>query len=249
MNSKIILIAIMLFALFSFQSMMADVPLKSKDDSVAYAIGTKVGSNISMTLKQDSMALSTDIIVAGFKAALKEEKLQLTEEQVNAFMTQLQQDMMQKQQQKMQELGEKNKKESEAYLAANAKKEGVKILPDGLQYKVIKEGTGKKPSSIDTVKVHYTGTLPDGRVFDSSVQRGQPAKFPVTGVIKGWTEALQLMNEGSKWIVYLPADLAYGERGAGQDIGPNQALIFEVEPLQVIPPGSTETGTQKPAKK
>ncbi len=121
---------------------------------------------------------------------------------------------------------------SEEFLKENAKKEGVKTLPDGLQYKVLKEGAGKTPSGSDVVSVHYRGTLVDGTEFDSSYKRGQPIEFPVNGVIKGWTEALQLMKEGSKWMLFIPSKLAYGERGVGP-IGPNEALIFEVELLKV----------------
>jgi len=119
------------------------------------------------------------------------------------------------------------------FLEENGKKEGVKTLPDGLQYKVLREGTGKKPGLSDTVSVHYEGKLVNGTVFDSSIKRGQPIEFPVGGVIKGWTEALQLMPEGSKWMLYIPSKLAYGERGAPGAIGPNETLIFEVELLKV----------------
>jgi len=123
---------------------------------------------------------------------------------------------------------------SEEFLKENAKKEGVKTLPDGLQYKVEREGSGKSPAASDVVSVHYRGTLVDGTKFDSSYDRGQPTEFPVNRVIKGWTEALQLMKEGSKWTLYIPAKLAYGERGTpGGPIGPNEALIFEVELLKV----------------
>jgi FKBP-type peptidyl-prolyl cis-trans isomerase len=119
------------------------------------------------------------------------------------------------------------------YLAENAKKEGVKALPSGLQYKVVKEGTGKQPTKADTVKVHYRGTLIDGKEFDSSYKRNEPIEFPLNGVIKGWTEGLQLMKEGSKYLLFIPSDLAYGSRGAGRDIGPDETLIFEVELLEV----------------
>ena len=122
------------------------------------------------------------------------------------------------------------------FLTANAKKEGVKVLPSGLQYKVIKSGSGKTPKATDSVKVHYHGTLIDGTVFDSSVDRGEPITFPVNGVIKGWTEALQLMKEGDKWQLFIPSDLAYGERGAPPKIAPNSTLVFEVELLAVEPP-------------
>ncbi len=122
---------------------------------------------------------------------------------------------------------------AKTFLAANAKKDGVKTTASGLQYKVIKSGTGKSPKATDTVKVHYHGTLIDGTVFDSSVERGEPVSFPVNGVIPGWTEALQLMKEGDKWQLFIPSKLAYGERGAGAKIGPNATLIFEVELLAV----------------
>ena len=131
----------------------------------------------------------------------------------------------------MQEAGAANKKEGEAFLAANKGKEGVVTLPSGLQYKILKEGTGPKPTASDTVVCNYRGTLINGTEFDSSYKRGQPATFPVGGVIKGWTEALQLMPVGSKWQLFIPSDLAYGERGAGADIGPESTLIFEVELL------------------
>jgi FKBP-type peptidyl-prolyl cis-trans isomerase FklB len=132
-----------------------------------------------------------------------------------------------------QTAGEKNKKEGDQFLAQNKKKEGVNALASGLQYKIIKPGTGKKPQPTDTVTVQYRGTLIDGTEFDSSYRRGQPATFEVNKVIRGWTEALQLMQEGSKWQLFIPSDLAYGERGAGQQIGPNAALIFEVELLSI----------------
>jgi FKBP-type peptidyl-prolyl cis-trans isomerase FklB len=130
-------------------------------------------------------------------------------------------------------LSEKNKKEGEEYLAENKKKEGIITTQSGLQYKVLKKGTGKIPKSTDTVTVNYRGTLIDGTEFDSSYRRGQPASFKVNGVIRGWTEALQLMKEGAKWQLYIPSNLAYGERGAGRNIGPNSTLIFEVELISI----------------
>lgn len=134
---------------------------------------------------------------------------------------------------KMKNLAEKNTKEGEAFLEANKKKSGVITLPSGLQYKILKEGNGAKPTATQTVKCHYRGTLIDGKEFDSSYKRGEPTEFPVGGVIKGWTEALQLMPVGSKWELYIPSTLAYGERGAGQTIGPNAVLIFEIELLSI----------------
>ncbi len=148
-------------------------------------------------------------------------------------MTQLQQQLGQRQQQQPGQQGEINKKEGEAFLAENKSKESVVTLPSGLQYKILKEGSGAVPSAKDKVTTHYHGTLIDGTVFDSSYERGQPATFPVNGVIAGWTEALQLMQEGAKWKLFLPSNLAYGSQGAGQDIGPNTTLIFDVELIAV----------------
>jgi FKBP-type peptidyl-prolyl cis-trans isomerase FklB len=140
---------------------------------------------------------------------------------------------MAKQAETMQKLSEKNKADGEKFLVENGKKEGVKTLPSGLQYKEIAPGTGKSPKTTDTVTTHYKGTLIDGTEFDSSYKRGEPVSFPVSGVIAGWTEALQLMKEGAKWQLFVPPNLAYGERGAGREIGPNATLIFEVELISI----------------
>ena len=148
-------------------------------------------------------------------------------------MTDLQAEMRKKQEEKMKLAGDANQKEGAAFLAANKTKEGVVTTSSGLQYKVLKQGDGPKPTATDSVVCNYRGTLINGTEFDSSYKRGQPATFPVNGVIKGWTEALQLMPTGSKWQLFVPADLAYGARGAGQDIGPNATLIFEVELLSI----------------
>ena len=157
----------------------------------------------------------------------------MTEAEAQAVLTQLQADMRKKQEEKTQQAGEANQKEGEAFLAANKAKPGVVTLPSGLQYKILKEGTGPKPTATDSVVCNYQGTLINGTEFDSSYKRGEPATFPVNGVIKGWTEALQLMPVGSKWQLFIPPDLAYGARGAGADIGPNATLIFEVELLSI----------------
>jgi FKBP-type peptidyl-prolyl cis-trans isomerase FklB len=157
----------------------------------------------------------------------------MTEDEARATLVQLQTDLQSKQEEKMKQAGDNNKKEGDAFLAANKSKPGVVTLPSGLQYKIVKEGTGPKPSASDTVVCNYRGTLINGTEFDSSYKRGEPASFPVSGVIKGWTEALQLMPVGSKWELYIPPDLAYGARGAGADIGPNTTLLFEVELLSI----------------
>jgi FKBP-type peptidyl-prolyl cis-trans isomerase FklB len=160
----------------------------------------------------------------------------MTDQDMIETMTAFQKEVMAKQQEAVKKLGEKNKAEGEAFLAENKKKEGVTTLPSGLQYKAVKAGSGKKPKATDTVTVHYRGTSIDGTEFDSSYRRGQPVSFPVNGVIPGWTEALQLMEEGAKWQVFIPSGLAYAERGAGREIGPNAALIFEIELISIQEP-------------
>jgi FKBP-type peptidyl-prolyl cis-trans isomerase FklB len=157
----------------------------------------------------------------------------MTEEEIIETLTNFRKDFIAKKQELAKQQGEKNKKEGEAYLAENQKKEGVITLPSGLQYKVIKPGTGKKPKAEDMVTVHYRGTLVGGTEFDSSYRHGKPASFPANRVIPGWTEVLQLMEEGAKWEVFIPSKLAYGEQGAGNEIGPNATLIFEIELISV----------------
>ncbi|KAB2822865.1 MAG: FKBP-type peptidyl-prolyl cis-trans isomerase [Paludibacter sp.] len=200
--------------------------LKTPKDKVSYAIGMEMANS----LKKNGIDVTPDVLVKAIKDVLTDQKTQITNEEAGAILTGLQEEMKGKRQESMKVLGEKNKTEGAAFLAENMKKEGVKSLPSGLQYKVITEGKGKSPSATDTVTVQYTGKLVDGTEFDSSYKRGQAATFAVNGVIKGWTEALQLMKEGSKWQLYLPSNLAYGETGtAGGPIGPNATLIFDVE--------------------
>ncbi len=199
--------------------------LKSQKDKVSYIIGMDIGNN----LKKQSIDIDPNILARGVKDTLSGVKPLLTEKEIQENMATLQKEMMAKQ----EEVGKKNKSEGEAFLAENKRKEGVKTLPSGLQYKVIKAGTGKKPKSTDTVTVHYRGTLINGTEFDSSYKRGQTVSFPVSGVIPGWTEALQLMEEGAKWQLFIPSNLAYGEKGAGNVIGPNATLIFEVELISI----------------
>jgi FKBP-type peptidyl-prolyl cis-trans isomerase FklB len=203
--------------------------LKTEKDKVSYAIGVNIGKS----MRKDTVDIDPAIFSRGMKDALAGGKLLLTDDEMKAALTKLQSDLRAKQEEAMQKAGEVNKKTGEDFLAQNKTKEGVVTLPDGLQYKILKEGTGPKPAAADTVVCNYRGTLIDGTEFDSSYKRGQPATFPVSGVIKGWTEAVQLMPVGSKWQLFLPADLAYGNRGAGPDIGPNAALVFEVELLSI----------------
>jgi FKBP-type peptidyl-prolyl cis-trans isomerase FklB len=203
--------------------------IKSFKDSVSYGIGM----NIARDLKHQSIDIDPDVLIQGMKDMMAGGKMQLTDDQVRSCMTSLQKDVMAKQEVKNKEAGEKNKKEGEVFLADNKMKEGVKVTPSGLQYKILKAGTGAKPTATQTVSVQYRGTLLDGTEFDSSIKRGQPAEFPVNGVIKGWTEALEMMPVGSKWQLFIPPDLAYGTQGAGTSIGPNAVLIFEVELLAI----------------
>ena len=189
----------------------------------------KMGAN----LHKQSVPIDPAILARGLKDAMAGGKTLLTDDEAQAALTEVQNDLRKKQQAKMQEAGDANKKEGEAFLAANKAKEGVVALPSGLQYKILKEGTGPKPTASDSVVCNYRGTLINGTEFDSSYKRGQPATFPVGGVIKGWTEALQLMPVGSKWQLWIPSDLAYGERGPSPEIGPNAMLTFEVELLSI----------------
>lgn len=208
--------------------------LKDQKDKVSYSIGMNIGNN----LKKQSIDVNPDVFAQGIKDALSGSKALMTEQEVNETIMAFQKEMSAKQIERLKELGEKNKKEGEAFLAENKKKEGIITLPSGLQYKVINEGTGETPELTDVVTVNYRGTLIDGTEFDSSYRRGQPATFPVNAVIAGWAEALQLMKVGSKWQLFIPSDLAYGERGAGRDIGPNATLIFDVELLSIKKEGA-----------
>jgi FKBP-type peptidyl-prolyl cis-trans isomerase FklB len=199
--------------------------LKNQKDKMSYIIGMDIGNN----LKKQSIDVDPNILTKGVKDALAGGKPLLTEQEISETMAAFQKEMMAKQEQ----VAKKNKAEGDAFLSENKKKEGVKTLPSGLQYKVIKAGTGKKPKSTDTVTTHYRGTLINGTEFDSSYKRGQTVSFPVSGVVPGWTEALQLMEEGAKWQLFIPSNLAYGEKGAGGLIGPNATLIFEIELISI----------------
>lgn len=207
----------------------AALTLSTQKDKVSYALGMNLGRN----LRKDSLEIDTEILVKGVKDGLAGDKLLLTDAEAQAVLTQLQNNVRKIEQEKAQAAGETNKKQGQEFLAANKSKEGVVALPSGLQYKVLQQGTGPKPTPTDTVVCNYRGTLIDNTEFDSSFKRGQPATFGVSQVIKGWTEALQLMPVGSKWQLYIPPDLAYGDRGAGAQIGPNATLIFEVELLSI----------------
>jgi len=206
----------------------ADSPFKTKTERVSYCIGADIGSN----MKRQGVEVDPDILAKGLGDALFDREVLIDEDARREILTAFSNEMREKAQQRMKEMAETNKKAADEFLAENAKKEGVVTLPSGLQYKVITEGDGATPKRTDTVSTHYRGTLLDGTEFDSSHKRGQPATFPVGGVIKGWTEALQLMKVGSKWQLFVPPDLGYGERGS-RNIEPNSALIFEVELLSI----------------
>lgn len=227
---KLILSVVLGVALMAGQAYSEDKPvLKDKKEKVSYSIGLDIGN----TLKRQSIEIDPDVLAKGLKDSYTGGKPLMSEQEVRETMMAFQKEMMAKQQERMKALSEKNKKEGDAFLAENKKKDGVKTLSSGLQYKVITEGKGNMPKATDSVTVNYKGTLIDGTEFDSSYKRGQPATFPVKGVIAGWTEALQLMKEGSKWQLVIPSNLAYGEQGAGNNIGPNAVLIFEVELISI----------------
>jgi FKBP-type peptidyl-prolyl cis-trans isomerase len=203
--------------------------LKTARDKQSYAFGMNMGLGMS----KQGVDIDPDLVMRGFKDAFAGGKMALTDEEARTAFMDLQNETRKKMQDKAQQASTTNKKEGETFLAANKAKEGVVTLPSGLQYKILQAGTGPKPTASDSVVCNYKGTLINGKEFDSSYKRGEPATFPVNGVIKGWTEALQLMPVGSKWQLFIPADLAYGERGAGADIGPGATLIFEVELMSI----------------
>jgi FKBP-type peptidyl-prolyl cis-trans isomerase FklB len=204
--------------------------LKTQQDKVNYGIGVGVARNF----KNQGMDVDLDMVIRGMKDTLTGAKLLLSETELATIMTAFQQEIQQKAAQAKKLASDKNRKDGEAFLAENAKKEGITVLPSGLQYRILKKGDGKAPANADTVDCHYQGTLIDGAVFDSSYERGKPISVKVEGgIIAGWSEALKLMPVGSKWQVFIPPQLAYGERGAGSQIGPNMTLIFEIELLSI----------------
>jgi len=219
--------------------------LTTKKQKFSYALGMNIGTGLGNNLKKQSVEVDPILVSQGLKDALSGAKPRLTQEEAQAVLTEVQTEVRKEQQEKMQEASAKNKSEGEAFLAANKSKEGVVTLPDGLQYKILTAGNGPKPTASDSVVCNYRGTLINGTEFDSSYKRGQPATFGVGQVIKGWTEALQLMPVGSKWQLVIPSSLAYGERGAGADIGPDSTLIFEVELLSIADKNADKNKDQK----
>ena len=214
--------------------------LKTQKDKFSYALGMNVGAGLHGQLQKQELDVDPAILIRAFRDAFTSGKTLLTEDQAKTILTAAQADYRKKAQENQAALQAKtteeaavNKKTGDAFLAENKTKDGVITLPSGMQYKILQEGGGPKPASTDTVVCNYKGTLLDGTEFDSSYKRGQPVTFPVTGVIKGWTEALQMMPVGSKWQLFIPSDLAYGERSPGGPIGPNSTLIFEIDLLSI----------------
>jgi FKBP-type peptidyl-prolyl cis-trans isomerase FklB len=220
----------------------APLMLKTQKDKASYAIGLNIGKS----MHKDGVEVDTAILARGVKDALAGGKTLLTDEEAKTALTLLTSDLRKKAEGKALVAGVANKTEGDTFLAANKTKDGVVTLPSGLQYKILKEGTGPKPTAADTVVCNYKGTLINNTEFDSSYKRGKPATFPVGQVIKGWTEALQLMPVGSKWQLFVPSELAYGARGASAEIGPNATLIFDVELLSIEPKADLKT-TPPPA--
>lgn len=206
--------------------------LKTEQEKISYSIGLGIGSNLQQQ-GLDKKVIETKALMQGISDILNKNKLLLSEADIKETMDRFKAQMIAKMEKKSLEQGRKNAQEGESFLTQNKKKKGVVTLPSGLQYIEEKKGTGSKPSLNDTVVTHYKGTLINGTVFDSSYARKQPATFPVRNVIKGWTEALQLMKTGAKWKLFIPAHLAYGQRGAGRAIGPNSTLIFDIELLEI----------------
>jgi FKBP-type peptidyl-prolyl cis-trans isomerase FklB len=206
--------------------------LTTRKQKFSYALGMNIGSGLGANLKKQSVEVDPSLVSQGLKDSMGGAKTRMTQEEAQAVLTEVQNEVKKQQQEKQTEAAAKNKTEGEAFLAANKSKDGVVTLPSGLQYKILTAGTGPKPIASDSVVCNYKGTLINGTEFDSSYKRGQPATFGVGQVIKGWTEALQLMPVGSKWQLFIPSSLAYGERGPGE-IGPNSTLTFEVELLSI----------------
>ncbi len=241
MKKTILFVTLAAFAAVS-TSANADEKLKTKGDKLGYSIGLDFARSIESLSRE--VDVNSKMVLKGFKDGLSGKDVLITQEEFKKVMMDFQTEMqekqakhqkeaMEKQNQEMAKVGEKNAKEGKEFLAKNAKKKGVKTTASGLQYKVLKAGTGKSPKVTDQVETHYRGTLLDGTEFDSSYKRGQPAVFPLNGVIPGWTEALQLMKVGGKQKIFVPSKLAYGPRGAGGMIGPNSTLIFEIELLAI----------------
>ncbi len=205
--------------------------MENTKDKVSYCVGYETGKNLKMQFADINM----ELLKEGFQDAIKEATPRLEEKEIVSILTTLRQQIEMQQKQYIAQLADKNKKEGETYLQSNKQKEGIVALPSGLQYKVVKSGSGNHPTLFDTVSIHYKGQFLDGQVFDSSYERKQPLSLPVNRVIPGWSEALQLMKVGDQWQLFIPHYLAYGEHGFAPQIGPNSTLVFEVELLEINP--------------
>lgn len=215
------------------------IALESENDKASYAMGARMGR----TLKARGLELNMDTFMRGVNDMLADREPALSQEEMGQVMSDLRKRVMAEQQERRKKEAEENLAKGNAFLEENKDKPGVKVLPSGLQYKVLQEGTGRTPTETDRVKTQYRGTLMDGTEFDSSYERGEPSEFPVNRVIAGWTEALQLMKEGAKWQLFIPPDLAYTERGRGSTIPPSATLIFEIELLEIVEkPAEADTG-------
>lgn len=232
---RLVICLIVLVLLLPFLSLATDqdkasvAQLNSFAEKISYILGQEIGHSF----KESPVEIDLDIFIQGINDSLKGRKSPLDADETNQIKQEFSRQVQESRQTQMAALSEKNRADAEAFLAANKNKEGVVTTKSGLQYKVLKQGNGPKPQKQDRVSVHYRGTLLDGTEFDSSYKRDKPATFQVSGVIPGWTEALQLMNVGSKYRLFIPSDLAYGSRGAGRKIGPNSMLIFDVELLNI----------------
>ena len=209
-------------------------PAAGEEPKLEQQVGYCLGLDLGKRLREDQVQIDLASIVAGLRDGLTGADPMLNDEQITAVMGQFRQLMQQKAEAKMAQIADENLARGEAFLKENGAKEGIQTTDSGLQYRIVEEGEGASPGPRDTVRCHYEGKLINGEVFDSSIQRGQPAEFPVGGVIAGWTEALQMMKVGAKWEVFLPADIAYGMRGAGGAIGPNETLIFQIELIDIV---------------
>ena len=224
-----IMTAVSILFLFGACKTEEDPQLKDENDRANYSLGHQIGGDF----ERQGVEIRPELVVRGIQDALSGEEPLMSDEERNKTLMDLKKRIVTAQREERKQAAEDHLAKGKAFLEENAKKEGVKTLPSGLQYKVIQEGSGATPAATDTVTVHYRGTLIDGTEFDSSHSRGKPATFRTDRVIRGWTEALQKMKEGAKWELFIPPELAYGERGAGAKIGPNSTLIFEVELISV----------------
>lgn len=226
---SILIIPIVILSISPLQAQKKEASLKTFEDTLSYCIGVDVGNNF----KTQEIQINPEVFLLAMKHALGGATPVLSDSQMQVFMAGFQEQLKTNAEEKMKQEGETNKINGARFLDSNKTNPDVVTLASGLQYKIINPGTGPNPARTDKVTVHYRGRTIDGKEFDSSHKRGQPATFPLTNVIAGWTEALQLMPVGSVWELYLPAELAYGERGAGGAIGPNEVLIFEVELISI----------------